>query len=89
MNGRRQVHNSYDTKFRVQGAMKVDMLDPAEEARKAKELLREADSIAHLATANLVDTTPEMVQLYAAQVTALATLATAHLAAAQYYWEDR
>lgn len=89
---RMQVHNRYDTKFKIQGAMKVDLPDPAALARQGKELLREAQI---LAAANQQHVDPlsagsaEQEMLYNSRIAALSTLATAHFAAAQYYWEDR
>lgn len=84
---RMQVHNGYDTKFKVQGAMKVDFPDPMEEARKGRDLLREADALRP--SLDHDGSTAEQQQLYAAQITALSSLAAAHFAAASFYWEDR
>lgn len=88
---RQQVHNGYDTKFKIQGAMKVDLPDPAELARKGKELLREANALASSSALDPMspDTNADQEMLYNSRITALSTLATAHFAAAQYYWEDR
>lgn len=89
---RQQVHNSYDTKFKVQGAMKVDLPDPAALARRGKDLLREADELLTSMRRWDGDNTEqarEVVELHTKEITALSALATAHFTAASYYWEDR
>jgi hypothetical protein len=89
MSERRQVHNSTDTKFKVQGAMKVDLPASADLARKGKELLREAAELADsVAQGEILDNAEQEV-LYNSRIAALSTLATAHFTAANYYWEDR
>ncbi len=92
MSERRQTHNGYDTKFRVQGAMKVDLPDPAALARRGNALLQEADELLQSMRRWDGDNTEqanEVVELHTKEITALSALATAHFTAASYYWEDR
>lgn len=89
---RQQVHNSHDAKLKVQGAMKVDLPDPAALARRGKDLLREADELLTSMRRWDGDNTEqarEVVELHTKEITALSALATAHFTAASYYWEGR